>query len=72
VVAALSCTLTGSRIAAIDRIGVRSDIVASIFVTALTITVLRTANHRLMVEIDRPFFPEAYNTLLTQKRSNSV
>jgi sigma-B regulation protein RsbU (phosphoserine phosphatase) len=68
VIAALSYVLTGSRIAAIDRLGNRADIVASIFVTALAIAVLRFANHRVMGVIDRRFFREAYNThlVLTQ------
>jgi sigma-B regulation protein RsbU (phosphoserine phosphatase) len=61
VLAVLSFVLTGSRIAAIDRYGNRTDIVASIFVTIATIALLRTLNRRVMTAIDRRFFREAYN-----------
>ena len=61
VLAALTFVLTGSRIAAIDRLGNRADIVASIVVTALAIALLRAVNRRVMVAIDRRFFREAYN-----------
>jgi phosphoserine phosphatase RsbU/P len=61
VLAALGFVLTGSRIAAIDRLGNRSDIVATIAVTALTIALLRAVNRRVMVAIDRRFFREAYD-----------
>jgi len=61
VLAALCFVLTGSRIAAIDRLGNRADIVASVIVTALTIALLRAVNRRVMVAIDRRFFREAYN-----------
>lgn len=64
VLASLSVLLTGSRIAAIDRLGNRADIVASIVVTALTIMLLRAVNRRAMVAIDRRFFREAYNAQL--------
>ena len=62
--ASLSFVLTGSRIAAIDRLGNRADIVASIVVTILTIVLLRAINRRAMVAIDRRFFREAYNAQL--------
>jgi hypothetical protein len=62
--AALSFVLSGSRIASVDRFGNRADIVASIFVTALAIAVLRMANRRVMGAIDRRFFREAYNSHL--------
>ena len=61
VLAALDFVLTGSRIAAIDRLGNRADIVASVIVTALAIMLLRALNRRVMVAIDRRFFREAYN-----------
>src|SRR5882724_10724696 len=64
VLASLSVVLTGSRIAAIDRLGNRADIVASIVVTSLTIILLRAVNRRAMVAIDRRFFREAYNAQL--------
>jgi sigma-B regulation protein RsbU (phosphoserine phosphatase) len=52
VLAALGFLLTGSRIAAIDRLGSRSDIVATIAVTSLTIALLRAVNRRLIAAID--------------------
>jgi sigma-B regulation protein RsbU (phosphoserine phosphatase) len=61
VLAVLSFVLTGSRIAAIDRYGNRTDIVAAIFVTIATIALLRTLNRRVMTSIDRRFFREACN-----------
>ena len=61
VLAVLSFVLTGSRIAAIDRYGNRTDIVAAIFVTIATISLLGTLNRRVMTTIDRRFFREAYN-----------
>src|SRR5260370_1061271 len=64
VLASLSVVLTGSRIAAIDRLGNRADIVASIVVTVLTIVLLRAVNRRAMVAIDRRFFRESYNAQL--------
>src|SRR3712207_4527475 len=64
VLAALAFVLTGSRIAAIDRLGNRADIVASVAVTALAIAGLRAVNRRVMVAIDRRFFREAYDAQL--------
>ena len=64
VLAGLSFALTGSRIANIDRLGNRADIVASIFITIVTIALLRTLNRRVMTTIDRRFFREAYNAEL--------
>jgi sigma-B regulation protein RsbU (phosphoserine phosphatase) len=61
VLAALCFVLTGSRIQAIDRLGNRADIVASVIVTALAIALLTAVNRRVMVAIDRRFFREAYN-----------
>jgi sigma-B regulation protein RsbU (phosphoserine phosphatase) len=61
VLAALAFVLTGSRIAAIDRLGNRADIVASVVVTALSIMLLRAMNRRVMIAIDRRFFREAYD-----------
>jgi len=64
VLAGLSFALTGTRIATIDRLGNRADIVASIFITIVTIALLRTLNRRVMTTIDRHFFREAYNAEL--------
>ncbi len=64
VLAMLSFVLTGSRIAAIDRLGNRADIVASIFITIATVALLRALNRRVMNAIDRRFFREAYNAQL--------
>ena len=64
VFAALSFVLTGSRIAAIDQYGNRADIVASIFVTIVTIALLTALNRRVMTAVDRRFFREAYNAQL--------
>ena len=73
VLASLSVVLTGSRIAAIDRLGNRADIVASIIVTTLTIVLLRAVNRRAMVAIDRRFFRESYNAqLILTELSNAV
>ena len=73
VLASLSVVLTGSRIAAIDRLGNRADIVASIVVTALTIVLLRAVNRRAMVAIDRHFFRESYNAqLILMELRNAV
>jgi sigma-B regulation protein RsbU (phosphoserine phosphatase) len=59
--AGLSFLLTGSRIVAIDRLGDRADMVASVIVTVVTVTLLRAVNRRVMVAIDRRFFREAYD-----------
>jgi sigma-B regulation protein RsbU (phosphoserine phosphatase) len=64
VFAALRFVLTGSRIAAIDQYGNRADIVASIFVTIVTIALLTALNRRVMTAVDRRFFREAYNAQL--------
>lgn len=64
VLAALSFVLTGSRIAAIDRLGGRADIVVAILVTIATIGLLSALNRRVMTGIDRRFFREAYNAQL--------
>ena len=64
VLAALSFVLTGSRIAAIDLLGNRADIVAAILVTIATIALLTALNRRVMTAIDRRFFREAYNAQL--------
>jgi sigma-B regulation protein RsbU (phosphoserine phosphatase) len=52
VLAALAFVLTGSRIEAVDSLGNRFDIVATIVVTALAIGLLRAVNRRVMVAID--------------------
>jgi phosphoserine phosphatase RsbU/P len=59
--AALSFTLTGSRIAAIDRYGNRADIIATIVVTIATIGLLTALNRRAKSVIDRHFFREDYD-----------
>ena len=61
VAAALSFTLTGSRIAAIDRYGNRADIIATIVVTIATVGLLTTLNRRAKSVIDRRFFREKYD-----------
>ena len=61
VLAVLSFTLTGSRIAVIDRYGSRADIVVSIVVTILTVGLLTAINRRIQPVIDRTFFREAYD-----------
>jgi phosphoserine phosphatase RsbU/P len=64
VLAALSFSLTGSRIVAIDQLGNRADIVAAIVVTIAVIALLTALNRRVMTAIDRRFFREAYNAQL--------
>ena len=61
VIAALSFTLTGSRIVAIDRYGNRADIVATIVVTIATVGLLTALNRRAKSVIDRRFFREEYD-----------
>jgi sigma-B regulation protein RsbU (phosphoserine phosphatase) len=57
----LSFLLTGSRLATIDRLGDRADIVATMAATALAIGVLTVVNQRVLPIIDRKFFREAYD-----------
>ena len=64
VLAVLSFVLTGNRILAIDKLGNRADIIASIFATVVTIALLRALNRYVMTAIDRRFFREAYNAEL--------
>ena len=61
VFALLSFILTGSRMAAIDRLGERADIVATMLATGLAIALLTWVNQRVMPLIDRRFFREAYD-----------
>lgn len=61
VIAALGFTLTGSRIAAIDRYGNRADIIATILVTIATVGLLTALNRRAKSLIDRRFFREEYD-----------
>jgi sigma-B regulation protein RsbU (phosphoserine phosphatase) len=61
VFAALSFMLTGSRMEAIDRLGPRADIVATMVVTAIAIGVLTLVNQQMLPIIDRWFFREAYD-----------
>lgn len=61
VIAALSFTLTGSRIAAIDRYGSRADIVVTIVVTIATAGLLTALNRHAKSVIDRRFFREDYD-----------
>jgi phosphoserine phosphatase RsbU/P len=64
VLAALSFVLTGNRIAEIDKLGGRADIVAAILVTIATIALLSALNRRVMIGIDRRFFRESYDAQL--------
>jgi len=61
VFAVLSFLLTGSRLAAIDRLGDRADIIVTMAATALAIGVLTILNQQVMPIIDRLFFREAYD-----------
>jgi sigma-B regulation protein RsbU (phosphoserine phosphatase) len=61
VFALLSFLLTGSRLAAIDSLGERADIVVTMAATALAIAALTFLNQRVMPIIDRRFFREAYD-----------
>jgi sigma-B regulation protein RsbU (phosphoserine phosphatase) len=61
VFAVLSFLLTGSRLAAIDRLGDRADIIVTMAATALAIGVLTLLNQQVMPIIDRIFFREAYD-----------
>jgi sigma-B regulation protein RsbU (phosphoserine phosphatase) len=53
VLTALGFVLTGSRIAAIDRLGSRADIVTTIVATVSVIALLRAVNRRVLAAIDR-------------------
>jgi sigma-B regulation protein RsbU (phosphoserine phosphatase) len=57
----LSFLLTGSRLAAIDSLGDRADIVVTMAATALAIAGLTFLNQQVMPIIDRRFFREAYD-----------
>ncbi|MFY9572857.1 MAG: SpoIIE family protein phosphatase [Blastocatellia bacterium] len=57
----LSFLLTGSRLATIDNLGGRADIVATMMATALAIAGLTYLNQRVMPVIDRRFFRESYD-----------
>ncbi|HKY06113.1 MAG TPA: hypothetical protein VJQ56_14555, partial [Blastocatellia bacterium] len=61
VFAVLSFLLTGSRMAAIDRLGARADIAVTMIATAIAIGVLTLVNQRVMPLIDRRFFRESYD-----------
>lgn len=61
VLACLFFLLTGSRIMVIDRFGNRDDILASIIVTLLAATLVRSVNRRVLGAIDRRFFRESYD-----------
>ncbi len=61
VFAVLSFLLTGSRLAAIDSVGNRADIVVTMAATALAIAGLTFLNQRVMPMIDRRFFRESYD-----------
>jgi len=61
VFAVLSFLLTGSRLAAIDSLGDRADIVVTMAATALAIAGLTFLNQRVMPMIDRRFFRESYD-----------
>lgn len=57
----LSFLLTGSRMAAIDRLGNRADIIVTMIATALAVALLTYINQRALPIIDRRFFREAYD-----------
>ncbi len=59
--AALAFALTGSRGAALDRLGARADIVATLLVGALVLGILTYAHRRVMPAIERRFFREPYD-----------
>jgi len=61
VFAILSFLLTGTRLAAIDSLGERADIVVTMAATALAIAGLTFLNQRVMPMIDRKFFRESYD-----------
>ncbi len=61
VFATLSFLLTGTRLAAIDSLGERADIVVTMAATALAIAGLTFLNQRVMPMIDRKFFRESYD-----------
>jgi sigma-B regulation protein RsbU (phosphoserine phosphatase) len=61
VFALLSFLLTGSRMAAIDRLGNRADIVVTMIATAVAVALLTYINQRALPIIDRRFFREAYD-----------
>lgn len=61
VFAVLSFLLTGSRLASIDSLGERADIVVTMAATALAIAGLTFLNQRVMPMIDRKFFRESYD-----------
>ena len=61
VFAVLSFLLTGTRLAAIDSLGERADIVVTMAATALAIAALTFLNQRVMPVIDRRFFRETYD-----------
>jgi len=61
VFALLSFLLTGSRLAAIDSLGNRADIIVTMAATALAIAALTFLNQRVMPIIDRRFFRESYD-----------
>ncbi len=61
VFAVLSFLLTGRRLAAIDSLGDRADIVVTMAATALAIAGLTFLNQRVMPMIDRKFFRESYD-----------
>jgi sigma-B regulation protein RsbU (phosphoserine phosphatase) len=61
VFALLSFLLTGSRLAAIDSMGERADIVVTMAATALAIAGLTFLNQQVMPIIDRKFFRESYD-----------
>ena len=61
VFAVLSFLLTGSRLAAIDSLGERADIVVTMAATALAIAGLTFLNQQVMPMIDRRFFRESYD-----------
>jgi sigma-B regulation protein RsbU (phosphoserine phosphatase) len=61
VIAVLTFLLTGSRGAALDRLGRPIDVLLALAVTAATIGVLTLIHKRVMPVLDRRFFRDAYD-----------
>ncbi|MEW6730898.1 MAG: SpoIIE family protein phosphatase [Acidobacteriota bacterium] len=61
VFAVISFLMTGERVAVIDQLGSRADVVAGILASGLAVLGLRIINRRVLPIIDRRFFREAYN-----------
>jgi phosphoserine phosphatase RsbU/P len=67
VVAAIVFVLTGSRAAALDRIGGRADILATGSAAVVVFAALQLLNRRVMPAIDRRFLRQAYDSASIQE-----